>query len=82
MSGENGEAQAGPRRSAFARVLRMIGLALLVAFAVGFLIGTLIRREAEKPVRYMGERPAAEQLRTSQRLPLPLPPSCGGPAPG
>jgi hypothetical protein len=44
------------RRSAIGRVLRTIFWALVVAFAVGFLVGTLLRRELEKPVRYIGER--------------------------
>lgn len=40
-------------------MLKTIALALLVAFGVGFLIGTLLRRELQQPVRYMGARPAA-----------------------
>ncbi|MEM9175685.1 MAG: hypothetical protein AAGC67_10655 [Myxococcota bacterium] len=47
------------RRSLGGRVLKTIALALLVAFGVGFLIGTLLRRELQQPVRYMGARPAA-----------------------
>ena len=36
------------------RVLRTIFWALLFAFAVGFVIGTFLRREIDRPVRYIG----------------------------
>lgn len=42
------------RPSGLRRVLRTIAWALLIAFGVGFLIGTLLRRELERPVRYIG----------------------------
>ena len=40
------------QRSPLARLLRIVLLALLIAFAVGFTIGSLIRRELERPVGY------------------------------
>ncbi len=52
------------RRSRLGGVLRTIGRALLIAFAVGFTLGTLIRCSAEssRPPRlqYLGERAAAD----------------------
>jgi hypothetical protein len=42
------------RGSLVGRILRTILWALVVAFAIGFVIGTLLRRELEKPVRYVG----------------------------
>jgi len=44
------------RGSRFSRVLRTVAWALLLAFAFGFLIGTWLRSELEKPVRYIGAR--------------------------
>ena len=41
-------------RSVFGRLVRTVLLALLVAFTVGFLIGTFLRRELDEPVRYYG----------------------------
>lgn len=43
-----------PPRSKLAMALRALAYALLVAFVIGLVIGTLIRREIEKPVRYIG----------------------------
>ena len=42
------------RRSFGLRVLKTIALALFVAFVIGFVIGTLLRRQIEEPVRYLG----------------------------
>ena len=52
------EKSRGPRqsRSPFARILRTILWAIVIAFAIGFLVGSLIRRELESPVRYIGAR--------------------------
>jgi hypothetical protein len=36
------------------KILRSILLALLLSFLVGLAIGTLLRRRAERPVRYIG----------------------------
>lgn len=51
-------ARASPRRGPgwLGRLLRTILLAILVAFLVGFGIGTLLRREIDRPVRYFGVR--------------------------
>ena len=43
---------AGPIR----RILRTVFWALVFAFAVGFLVGTYLRRELDRPVRYIGEQ--------------------------
>ena len=45
-----------PRRSVAARLLRTILLTVLIAFAVGLVIGSLLRREMERPTRYIGAR--------------------------
>ena len=42
-------------QAGFRRLLRAILLALLFAFAFGLVVGTLIRRELDKPVRYIGD---------------------------
>ena len=42
------------RRSGLRRVLTTILWALGIAFGVGFLIGSLLRRELDRPVRYIG----------------------------
>ena len=52
------------RPSWLGRALHTIGRALLIAFAVGFTIGTLIRCSAESSqpprLQYLGERAAAD----------------------
>lgn len=53
-----------PKRSIFVRILRTIAIAILVAFSVGFLIGTMLRGEVDKPVRYMGFEPAHDARST------------------
>ena len=48
-----------PRRgflSKIGKLIRTILIALVVAFLVGFTIGTLLRGEVDKPVRYIGAR--------------------------
>ena len=42
--------------STIGRVLRTIFWALFFAFVFGFVVGTVLRRELDKPVRYIGER--------------------------
>ena len=53
-------AQSGPRPAFFVRLLRTIFRALLIAFAIGFAVGTLIRCAAERSaapaLQYLGER--------------------------
>ena len=53
-----------PRRSIFVRLLRTIAIALLFAFLTGFFIGSFLRREIDRPVRYFGliqtEQPITE----------------------
>jgi len=45
-----------PERRSFARrVLRTALIALIIAFGTGFLIGTLLRRNLDEPVRYYGD---------------------------
>ena len=48
-----------PRRgflSKIGKLIRTILIALVVAFLVGFTLGTLLRGEVDKPVRYIGAR--------------------------
>ena len=47
------------RASGLRRVLRTIAWAIAIAFGVGFLIGTLLRRELDRPVRYIGAMDAS-----------------------
>ncbi len=42
--------------SKIGKLIRTILIALVVAFLVGFTFGTLLRREVDKPVRYIGSR--------------------------
>lgn len=44
-----------PRRSLLSRILRTIAIALFFAFLAGFVIGSFLRREIDKPVRYFGQ---------------------------
>lgn len=57
------------RRSIFARVLRTIALTVLIAFAVGYLIGTLLRGPLEEPVRYYGGGPSQVEREVEQGEP-------------
>ena len=57
------------RGSALGRILRTILWALVVAFVAGFVIGTLLRRELEKPVRYIGDRDGAPGASVAARDP-------------
>ena len=41
------------------KLLRGIGLALLLSLLFGLAVGTLLRRRAEQPVRYIGLAPSA-----------------------
>ena len=56
MRRERSFAARRPRRSVGARLLRTILIAALIAFTVGFTIGSLLRREMERPARYIGAR--------------------------
>jgi len=38
------------------RILRTIAWALFAAFVFGFVVGSLIRKRLEEPVRYIGDR--------------------------
>jgi hypothetical protein len=49
-----------PPRGLLSRIgglLRTVFWALLFAFVVGFVIGTILRSRLERPVRYIGARP-------------------------
>lgn len=48
--------------STIGRVLRTIFWALFFAFVFGFVVGTVLRRELDKPVRYIGERSNARSV--------------------
>lgn len=61
MTGEKKGVASGAA-SAFGRVLRTVAWAVLIAFAFGFFIGTLLRRELDRPVRYIGENARSEPL--------------------
>jgi hypothetical protein len=54
--------RSGRGRSSLGRVLRTIFWALAFAFVVGLVIGTLLRREVEEPVRYIGARCSADSV--------------------
>jgi hypothetical protein len=41
------------------KLARGIGLALLLSLLFGLAVGTLLRRRAEQPVRYIGLAPSA-----------------------
>jgi hypothetical protein len=45
--------------SRIGRVLRTVLWAILFAFAFGFVVGTVLRAKLDRPVRYIGARPAA-----------------------
>lgn len=54
-----------PRRGVLGtlgRILRTIVLAILVAFLFGFVVGTLLRRGMDEPVRYMGGPPTYDSV--------------------
>ena len=48
--------------SAFGRILRTVAWAVLIAFAFGFFIGTLLRLKLDRPVRYIGATERSETL--------------------
>ena len=48
--------------SRFGRILRIVFWALIFAFVIGFVVGTLLRRELERPVRYIGERSGPDSV--------------------
>lgn len=48
------ESGGSTTKSAAARILRTVLIAILVAFVFGLVIGTVLRRQLERPVRYMG----------------------------
>ena len=52
-------------------LLRRILYALAIAFMVGFVIGTLIRRQLERPIRYIGAQLQDEALASSTLAPHP-----------
>jgi hypothetical protein len=56
MGRKRSSAARRPKRSVAARLLRTILLMALIAFAIGFAIGSLLRRELERPTRYLGAR--------------------------
>jgi hypothetical protein len=41
-------------------LLRRVLYALAIAFMVGFVVGTLIRRELSRPIRYIGAQPPVD----------------------
>ena len=59
------------RRSKIAVLLRRILYALAIAFMIGFVFGTLIRRELSRPVRYIGARIQGDALVASAIAPHP-----------
>lgn len=48
--------------SKIVRVLRTVLWALLFAFVFGFVIGTVLRRQFERPIRYIGERSGPDSI--------------------
>ncbi len=52
------------RRSRIARIIRTLVWAILIAFAVGLVIGTWLRRELEEPERYIGDQTRSVLLLT------------------
>ena len=65
---DQARASKGARRGGLARILRTVFYALLIAFVIGLLIGTLIRRQIEKPVRYIGALPASVHEPLQERM--------------
>jgi len=49
------------KKSLGLRLLRTLLIAILVAFAFGLVVGTLLRRQLDRPVRYMGGRVQAAE---------------------
>jgi hypothetical protein len=54
--------RSADRPSKLGRVLRTVFWALVFAFVFGFVVGTLLRRELDRPVRYIGERSDADSV--------------------
>lgn len=61
-SSPRSSSSASSAPSALGRILRTIAWAILIAFTFGFFIGTLLRRELERPVRYIGGTERSESL--------------------
>ena len=62
-----------PRRpSKLAALLRRVLYALAIAFLIGFVLGTLIRRQLERPTRYIGAQHSGQAVAASD---LARPPS-------
>jgi hypothetical protein len=69
---------AEPRqRPRWARVLRTILWALALAFAFGFLVGSLLLRELERPLRYIGRHQDPGTAQPSDGLEHPWRPDPG-----
>lgn len=49
----------------FGRILRSVLWAVFFAFVFGLVVGTLLRRELERPVRYIGERSSRNSILTA-----------------
>ena len=61
------------RPSRLGRVLRTVFWALVFAFAFGFVVGTFLRRELDRPVRYIGAIDQTDE-RCDSGLALSAPP--------
>jgi hypothetical protein len=57
-------------------MLRVLLWALAIAFVVGFLIGSLLRRGLERPVRYVGGRSGVTTTAGDRRIVSMPPPGC------
>jgi hypothetical protein len=50
-----GRSAGRPRRSIFVRNLRTIFFAIQISFLFGLVIGTFLRMDLDRPIRYMGD---------------------------
>lgn len=48
-----------PKKSLGARLLRTVLIAILAAFVFGLVVGTILRRQLDRPVRYIGSTAGA-----------------------
>lgn len=67
---------SGAKRGSGPRVLRVILIALLLAFLFGLVVGTLLRQRLDEPVRYIGAL-EAKPIRSPTPGSVPLAPHPG-----
>ena len=71
-----GERSVDPKKKSLAaRLAHTVLIAILVAFAFGLVVGTLLRRQLDRPVRYMSHHTEIETISVGS---FPSFPSFGG----